>query len=230
MTKAPLTFGFPLYPGFALIDVMAPVQVFGFMPIPRPRVLLIGATGAPVVSSPAVTVTPDTTFEKCPPIDVLVVPGAPDTSAATNDPAYMSFVRERATSARYVVSICVGSLILAALDGRDKTFSLKGKLVTTHWASLGTLGAFPGVTVAGGYPRYVIDGNLISTGGLSSSMDGALAVVGMLRGAEVAKAVELGLQYAPKPPYRCGDPDLADPATMANVQVLFDDLSRPPGE
>lgn len=214
----PLKIGFALYPDFALIDVMGPFQVLGFTAPPHPELLLVAETLAPVTSFPRVTVTPTATFADCAQLDILVVPGGADPQAPTTDQALLDFVRKQAPGVKYLLSVCVGALIVGAAG------LLEGKLATSHWASLGSLGQYPGVVVAGGYPRYVVDGNLITTGGLSSGLDGAIALVAMLRGAEEAKAVELALQYAPKPPFVSGDPDQAEPQTIALAYSIFDHL------
>ena len=87
-------------------------------------------------------------------------------------------------------------------------------MATTHWAYHTILQSFKGVTLASGYPRYVIDRNLITGGGISSGIDEALAIAGILAGDASAERVQLSMQYAPNPPYQAGDPSQAGPAVL----------------
>jgi cyclohexyl-isocyanide hydratase len=216
----PLKIGIPIFHNFALIDVMGPLQLLGFMAPPHPQIQLIAKSTELVRGFPNVVVKPDATFADCGRLDVLVVPGCADPQAPLADDELVAFVKDQGSTARYVLSVCVGAYIAA------KAGLLDGKLVTTYWGSLGSLARmFPSLLIAGGYPRYVVSGNVITTGGLSSGMDGAVALIAMLRGAEEAKAVTLAVQYAPKPPFASGDPEQAEPQTISLANSILSQLS-----
>ena len=164
----------------------------------------------------------DSTF---PDLDILFVPGGPQPQL----PLYMGkrgsnpylrllqdfaqkMEKESERSEKMLLSsVCVGSLLLAAAGLLD------GYQATTHWAFRSVLESFPHVNVAAGYPRYVIDGNRITGGGISSGIDQALAMVSILMGNDVAKRVQLGMQYSPNPPFNSGDPSVAKPAILHNA-------------
>jgi cyclohexyl-isocyanide hydratase len=94
---------------------------------------------------------------------------------------------------------------------------LDGRRATTHWAFKNSLALFPKVFLADGYPRYVIDGHVITGGGISSAIDCGLAIGTLIAGPQAAKNAQLVMQYAPHPPYQEGNPDLADIITLSNV-------------
>ncbi|HEX3554073.1 MAG TPA: DJ-1/PfpI family protein [Thermoanaerobaculia bacterium] len=205
--------GFPLFEEADLLDVTIPLELLAFLERPAVRVQLIGRSLAePVTLMPGkIRMMPDTTFQSCPQLDVLMVPGGSGVLAAMKDKSYLDFIRHQAAKARYVAAVCAGSLPLAAAG------LLNGYTATTHWASLSALHLFPQVNVAPGYPRYVLSGNRITTGGVSSGIDMALALCALLGGEEQAKQVQLLIQYAPQPPYQAGDPTTADAVTWGQA-------------
>jgi len=122
----------------------------------------------------------------------------------------LNFLRAQAETARFVTSVCTGALVLGAAG------LLRGKRATTHWASrdfLAPLGAIP----AEG--RVVRDGNLVTGGGVTAGIDFALTLVAELAGREVAQAIQLGIEYAPAPPFDAGTPETAPPAVLAAVRA-----------
>ena len=135
------------------------------------------------------------------------------TQVQNADEAYQKRQRQ---SPLLVTSVCTGALLLA------RAGLLEGFTCTTHWAYKNILSLFPGVNVAPGFPRYVIDRNRISGGGISSGIDEALAIVEILRGPEMARQIQLAIQYAPNPPFSSGDPSVASASTLYTVSENFD--------
>jgi cyclohexyl-isocyanide hydratase len=220
--QATIVIGFPLFDDADLMDVTGPVEMLGSLPLPKIEIKLIGrSTEKPVRLSPGdVRVLPDASFASCPPLTVLVVPGGYGILETFKDRQYLDFLREHASRARYVVGVCAGALVLAVAGLLD------GHVATTHWASLSILGLFPKVTLAPGYPRYVISGNRVTTGGVTSGLDMSLALAAMLRGEAQAKEVQLLTQYAPRPPYHAGDPDTADPVTWDQASLRLEKMRQ----
>src|ERR1700680_2050749 len=219
--QPPIVIGFPLFDGADLMDITGPMALLGSQPEP-PKIMikLIGKSTAKAVTliPGKVRVLPDTTFADCPPLTVIAVPGGSGILEVFEDKSYLDFVRDQAARARFVVGVCAGSLVLAVAGLLD------GHTATTHWASLCVLGLFPEVTLAPGYPRYVISGNRITTGGVTSGLDMALALRAILSGETSAKESQLIVQYAPRPPYHAGDPDIADPVTLAGANARLEKL------
>lgn len=149
-------------------------------------------------------------------LDLIFVPGAlkPELPLLMGDSVrnpYLNFLRNVSAEATHVTAVCTGALLLAAAGLLD------GYCATTHWAYKSVLKQFLAVDVAEGYPRYVIDANRVTGGGISSGIDEALAIVAILRGEAAAKSIQLTIQYAPNPPYHDGDPSVAGPTVLAQT-------------
>ena len=156
---------------------------------------------------------PTTTLSDCPPLDVLLVPGGPGTAELIADAAVVDWVAGQGRAARYVTAVCTGSLVLGAaglLDGYD---------ATTHWAYTGLLPLFGARPVR---RRVVVDRNRITSGGVTAGIDFGLRLVAELAGEATAQAIQLGLEYDPEPPFRCGHPDVAPAALVARVRALLE--------
>jgi transcriptional regulator GlxA family with amidase domain len=126
------------------------------------------------------------------------------------DPVFIAQVKRLAGGARYVTSVCTGSLILAAAG------LLKGRRAACHWAwrdLLAPLGAIPDPG------RVVRDGNIFTGGGVTAGIDFALTLAAEIAGAEFAQGVQLGLEYAPAPPFDSGRPETAPPEVLRQVQA-----------
>jgi transcriptional regulator GlxA family with amidase domain len=193
---------FVIYPGLTILDLVGPLQVLTALErfAPRYRTVVVGATREPVATDIGVSMVPDRTFAEVPnPAIVLVPGGAVPTIRAMSDPGIREYVRTAAASAELVTSVCTGSLILGAvglLEGRD---------ATTNWFYSGileNLGARYHVR------RWVEDGNLIMSAGVSAGIDMALHLAARLTDEATARKVQLAIDYDPQPPY--GGIDYAD--------------------
>jgi cyclohexyl-isocyanide hydratase len=149
---------------------------------------------------------PTMTFAECPALDVLCVPGGAGINALLRDAEVLAFLRAQAARARYVTSVCTGSLVLGAAG------LLKGRRATTHWGAHDFLAKFGAVPTHG---RVVRDGNLFTAGGVTAGIDFGLTVAAELLGQEQAQAIQLALEYAPEPPFRSGTPQEAPPQVLA---------------
>ena len=190
--------GLLLFPRLTQLDLTGPYEVFANTP--GATVHLIWKTRDPVAAITGMKITPDTTFDDCPQLDVICVPGGSGVAEQMEDPEVLDFLRRQATAARYVTSVCTGALVLGAAG------LLKGKRATTHWAShdfLATLGAIPT------QGRVVRDGNIFTGGGVTAGIDFALTLVAEMCGADVAQAIQLQIEYAPDPPFNAGSPETA---------------------
>ena len=125
--STPLQIGLLAFPNVQQLDLTGPYEVFASWPGARMR--LVAKTLEPVTSSTGLVLTPDSSFEDCPQVDVLCVPGGVGVNALMADEATIAFVRRQADGARFVTSVCTGALVLGAAG------LLKGKRATTHWAS-----------------------------------------------------------------------------------------------
>ncbi|HEY9801057.1 MAG TPA: DJ-1/PfpI family protein [Leptolyngbyaceae cyanobacterium] len=202
------TIGLVIYPDMTQLDITGPHQVFSSMP--NTQVLLLWKNLEPVVSNGGLTILPTTTFDECPQLDVLCVPGgAFGTVEMMQDAQMLTFLQKQAQTAKYVTAVCTGSLILAAAG------LLKGYRAACHWVFREQL-TIMGVEVSN--ERVVVDRNRITGGGVTAGIDFALTIAAILCGEYTAKFIELMLEYNPVPPFGVGSPEKA-PSRL--VQAVF---------
>ena len=202
----PLQIGIVVFPKVTQLDFTGPLQVFSSLP--DATVHLIWKRIEPVASDTALTVLPTTSFADCPQLDVICVPGGSGTDDMVNDEEVLDFVRAQSRLAKYVTSVCTGSLVLGSAG------LLKGYKATTHWTAMEYLapyGALPTKT------RVCVDRNRVTGGGVTAGIDFALTLVSIMVDRPTAEAIQLRLEYNPAPPFNSGSPDTAPPDVLALI-------------
>ena len=202
--SAPLQIGLVIFPRVTQLDLTGPVQVFSS--VPGAQVHLIWKRIEPVPSDSVLTLTPTITFADCPQLDVICVPGGFGTNDMINDEEVLEFVRHQAKGAKYVTSVCTGSLVLGAAG------LLKGYKAATHWTAMEFLSAFGAIPTK---TRVCVDRNRVTGGGVTAGIDFALTLVSIMIDRRTAEAIQLGLEYNPAPPFNAGSPDSAPPEILA---------------
>ena len=205
-----LTIGFLIYPQMTPLDMIGPAQMLSALP--NAEVLLIGRTMDPVSTDIGFPLHPTTTFADCPELTVLCVPGGFGQAALMEDNEVLDFLRTTAEQAKYVTSVCTGSLLLAAAG------VLKDRRATCHWAMVDQLPAF-GVETE--HARVVRDGRFITGGGVTAGIDFGLTLVAELAGEETAKVIQLAHEYDPQPPFDAGVPEKAGDDITSKVIERF---------
>ena len=200
--------GLLLFPDITQLDMTGPYEVF--TKFPEAEVRLVWKTLEPVKAGGGMRIIPDTTFAGCPQLDLVCVPGGAGMNPLMEDADTLDFLRRQAAGARYVTSVCTGALVLGAAG------LLKGKRAATHWMSREMLADFGATPVA---ERVVVDGNVITGGGVTAGIDFALRVAAEAFGADVAKAIQLGIEYDPHPPFNAGSPEGAGPAIVDRART-----------
>ena len=191
--------GFLIYPGVIQLDVMGAYQVLAFPP--NTQVHLLWKTRSTIVSNEGLTLLPTVTFTECPQLDVICVPGGGMGQIdVMKDLEVLNFLKKQSRIARYVSSVCTGSMILAAAG------LLQGYKATCHWVFREQL-AMLGVEVTN--ERVVIDRNRITGAGVTSGIDLGLVLLSLLCGEDIAKMTQLMMEYDPKPPFNAETPELA---------------------
>ncbi len=188
--------GIVLFPNFEDLDAIGPKEVFGMFSKTSGGewdVAFVSQDGKPVTSFLGTQIAADHSFESCPPLDLILLPGGVGTRAEVDNPRIIDFVRKHGANAQYVTSVCTGAMLL------HRAGFLAGKRATTHWGAIGELKALDGVTVVEG-ERWVEDGNVLTSAGVSAGIDMALYVVALLKDANVARSVQQMMEYYPKPP------------------------------
>jgi putative intracellular protease/amidase len=208
MTIQPFRIVFAIYPGMTHLDFTGPHQVLSRTP--KSETIVASRDGG--------TVEGDGLFfantrvladvDRC---DLICVPGGVNALKVAQDRAFVGEIRRLAGTARYVTSVCTGSLILGAAG------LLKGRRAACHWAWRELLPVF-GATIDEG--RVVRDGDVITGGGVTAGIDFAFTVLAEIAGSETAQMVQLGLEYAPAPPFDSGRPETAPAGILAGYEKL----------
>ncbi len=195
----------PIYEGVDLMDVAAPVEMFSWMATLWPEravtISLVAQDLHPLGTRDGLILTPQRQFGDYGSgkrqAQLLWVPGGNPAAlnALMKGGPLIDFLKQQSQAAGHVCSVCEGAFLLAAAGLLD------GFRATTHWAFVPCFQAFPAIKVAEGYPRWVVDGNRITGGGISSGLDEALKVIEILAGEDIAKQVQMNTQYFPKPPF-----------------------------
>jgi cyclohexyl-isocyanide hydratase len=198
-----LHIGSLLFEGIDQIDLTGPFEVLSRLPNSTYRIY--AKTMAPVRDVKGLRLTPDAMLADAPPLDVLHVPGGHGQEALMDDVEVLNWIRQLASGACCIFSVCTGALICGAAG------LLKGRRATTHWASFHLLPYFGAIPVN---ERVVMDGAWVFAAGVTAGIDGALRLAAELRGDEVAQAIQLHIAYAPEPPFDSGTPETAPAAIV----------------
>jgi putative intracellular protease/amidase len=191
-----LSIVFLIYDGLTPLDFVGPFEVLSRLPgarttVAAPRRGEVSAAGGKL------KLVADAAIAEIDAADVLVVPGGPGARTLMHDAAITGRVRDIAGTARWVASVCTGSLILGGAG------LLKGLDATTHWAAKPLLEPWGARPVDA---RIVERGRIVTAAGVSAGIDMALLLAARIAGEDVAKAIQLRIEYDPQPPFDCGSP------------------------
>jgi putative intracellular protease/amidase len=210
MTK--LTILIPLYPDVTHLDFTGPHQVLSRTPNAE---IVVASMGGQDIAAEGLNFTGLADLAKVERCDLICVPGGFGATDAMLDEAFMREIRRLGAGAKYLTSVCTGSLILAAAG------FLTGKRAACHWAWRELLPAFGAIVDES---RVARDGDIITGGGVTAGIDFAFVVLAELAGEDYAQAVQLGLEYAPEPPFNAGRPELAPPQVLAAFRARMGDI------
>jgi transcriptional regulator GlxA family with amidase domain len=212
-SPVPFPVVFALFPKVTQLDFTGPAEVFARLPGARLTLATVG--GGPLETESGITFAGIKRLAEVDECALLCVPGGYGTIDAMEDAAYLEALRRLSSKARYITSVCTGSLLLGAA-GR-----LRGKRAACHWAwrdLLSTFGAVPDPA------RVVREGNLFSGGGVTAGIDMALTVMAEVAGPDFAQTVQLALEYAPEPPFAAGRPEIARPEIVNAARLRLDSM------
>jgi len=202
---------FALYPQVTQLDFTGPHEVLARLP--GAQCILASSTGGDLEADGGLVFTGIRRLAEIDRCALICVPGGFGTIEAMEDQQLLAQLRRLAKTARYLTSVCTGALVLGAAG------LLKGKRATSHWAWRDALPAF-GATPDSA--RVVRDGNIFTGGGVTAGIDFALTILAEVAGAEFAQSVQLGIEYAPAPPFDSGRPDLAPAHILANTHKRYE--------
>jgi len=203
-----LQIGSLLFEGLDQIDLTGPFEVLSR--IPNSTYRIYGKTTALMRDLRGLRLTADAILAEAPQLDLLHVPGGFGQEALMDDDEVLTWIRDQASGARCLFSVCTGALICGAAG------LLNGRRATTHWASMHLLPFFGATPVN---ERVVVDGTIVFAAGVTAGIDGALRVAADLRGDEVAQVIQLAIAYAPEPPFSSGTPETAPPAVLKSARL-----------
>jgi cyclohexyl-isocyanide hydratase len=215
MPGAHLEIGALLYDGLDQIDLTGPFEVLSRLPNSTYRIY--GLTEDPVRDIQGLRLTPDSSIDDAPPLDVLQVPGGFGQEQLMHDERLLNWLRVQTENAQCVLSVCTGALLLGAAG------LLRGRRATTHWSALEVLSLFGADPVD---ERVVIDGQMVFAAGVTSGIDAALTVAARLRGVKTAQEIQLQMVYAPEPPFNSGTPQTAPPEILAAARAATAKITR----
>jgi len=200
------------YPSMTALDLIGPHHILSM--VPNVRVHLVAKTMDPITSDLGLVITPSITFEDCPQqLEVLFTPGGTrGTLAAMEDAATLAFMRSRGQQARWVTSVCTGSLILGAAG------LLQGRRATSHWVARDLLAHFGAIPVD---QRVVRDGPVLTGAGVTAGLDFALTLAAEMSDTAHAHKIQLVAEYDPAPPFNAGSPASAGSATTDEMRDML---------
>ncbi len=199
--------GMLIFPRLTQLDMTGPHEVL--VRLPNTKVHLVARTLDPVTTDRGMRILPSVTYDDCPQLDVIMVPGGPGQQDLMEDAVALQFLQKQARGAKYVTSVCTGSLVLGAAG------LLRGKRATSHWASIDYLKHLGAIPVS---ERIVIDGRVITGAGVTTGIDFALKLAAELESEEVAREIQLQIEYDPDPPFDSGSPRTASPELVARLR------------
>jgi transcriptional regulator GlxA family with amidase domain len=186
--------GIVLFGAFEELDAIGPFEVFGALSELDAdwRAVTVAESGGVITGAHGLKVTADHSFEDCPSLEVILVPGGLGTREEMNNPQMLKFLQRAARTASYVTSVCTGALVLQRAD------FLAGRKATTHGGAIDLLRGMGDVEVV--KERYVEDGNVVTSAGVSAGIDMSLYLVSLLTDAQTATNVQRMIEYYPQPP------------------------------
>ena len=207
---APFRVVFILYPRLTQLDFTGPYEVLARLP--GAEIVIASKEGGTLRTEMGLTFADLRALADIDRADLIMAPGGPGQTEAMLDAEFMAQVKRLGEGAKYVTSVCTGSLILGAAG------LLKGKRAGCHWAYRELLSAFGAIPDDA---RVVRDGNTYTGGGVTAGIDIALTIVADIAGPDVAKMIQLAIEYAPAPPFNSGRPETAEEKTVTAVKSLF---------
>jgi transcriptional regulator GlxA family with amidase domain len=184
--------GVLIFPQAEELDFVGPWEMLTMwkqLPGGPEQCLIVAQSMAPVICAKGLSVNPQASFETCPTLDYLLIPGGQGTRTEVNNSTLVEFVRRQAKGSKAMLSVCTGSFILHAAG------LLSGKKATTHWGSLDRLRALSDVEVV--EQRFVRDGSIWTSAGVSAGIDLTLAFIAQVAGEDAAGRVQFGAEYYP---------------------------------
>lgn len=205
---------FALYEAVTALDLVGPYQVFSMAP--NTRVTLAASEAGPKRTDSGMVIHAERALRDVIDADLIVVPGTGQPNVPLADEGLIGWLRTQGPKAKWTCSVCTGSLLLGAAG------LLRGRRATTHWLAHNALREFGAEPV---HERVVFDGNVVTGAGVSAGIDMALSVLARVADDDTARAVQLGIEYDPQPPFQSGSVQRAEPHVVELATRLLMEAS-----
>jgi transcriptional regulator GlxA family with amidase domain len=202
-----ITIAFLIFDNFTALDIIGPYEILS--KIPNSKVYFVGLEAKNYTDGKGLTIKADYSLEDMKNPDILLIPGGQGIDSLLNDNRLLNWLRNAHKTSKWTISVCSGALLLAAAG------ILENKIATTHWNRKEQLRQY-GVNVVD--KRYHKDGKIITSAGVSAGIDMALYLLSLITNEDYAKAVQLGIEYDPSPPFDCGSPEKAPKELLEMVK------------
>ncbi len=189
-----------LFDDYTALDVIGPYEVLS--KLPDAQIFFVGLEKRAYKDSHGLKIIADYSVAEIIEADILLIPGGFGVDNILKDKVVIDWIKKVNQTSKWTLSVCSGSLLLAEAG------LLEGKNCTSHWGRKKQLRSY-NVRVTDKYERYVHDGKIITSAGVSAGIDMALYLVGKIAGTQTAQMMQLAMEYDPKPPFDCGTPDKA---------------------
>ena len=199
---------FLIFDKLTALDAIGPYEVLSRLPHADLR-FVAKETGIKRTDTGALGIQADLALDELTDPDILLIPGGEGNRALLTDEETLAWVREVHEGTKWTTSVCTGSLVLGAAG------VLEGKRATSHWAYRDGLAEYGADVVA---ERVVVDGKIVTAAGVSAGIDMALRLTALEHGEDLARGIQLGIEYDPQPPFDSGSPEKADPRLVELVR------------
>jgi transcriptional regulator GlxA family with amidase domain len=203
-------FAFLIFDRLTALDAIGPYEVLSRLP--GAEVSFVAKQAGPKrTDTGALAITADLALDELPDPEIVLVPGGEGNRPLLADQEVLDWLRRAHRTSTWTTSVCTGSLVLGAAG------ILEGKRATSHWVYRDALAEYGATPLA---ERVVFDGKIVTAAGVASGLDMALALAARLAGDDVAKAIQLGIEYDPEPPFDSGSPEKAAPELVTLIRGL----------
>lgn len=196
-----------LFDNYTALDVVGPYEVLN--KLPDSKILLAGKEKKEYKDTFGLSIRAEYTIEEIKQADVLLIPGGFGTDALLNDTKILDWIKAIDRTSKWTTSVCSGALLLAEAG------ILNNKNCTTHWRKKEQLSKY---NVSVKNERYVRDGKIITSAGVSAGIDMALFLVSKIAGEQTAEIIQLAIEYDPQPPFDCGVPEKVSPEILEKLK------------
>jgi putative intracellular protease/amidase len=203
-----------LFNGMTALDAVGPYEVLS--KIPNSKVYFVSLEPGNIICQGGLNLVSNYSIKEINKADILLIPGGPGINNLLNNTEILDWIKNIHTTTQYTTSVCTGALLLGASG------ILKDKKATTYWNQLEKLKNYGAESIKS---RYVVDGKVITSAGVSAGIDMSIKLVALIRNESLAQIIQLAIEYDPFPPFNAGSPDKVSKDLLEIFQKAIDKKS-----